>query len=79
MSAFAARLGEGRRSARGQKKTFATPLRMSARSRLEGAESPCRHGDLTICARDPKHDLHLSGTKVHYGTAGAAVHVVDVD
>ena len=52
---------------------------MSARSRLEGAESPCRHGDLTICARDPKHDLHLSGTKVHYGTAGAAVHVVDVD
>ncbi|MGR3718290.1 MAG: trimethylamine methyltransferase family protein [Thermohalobaculum sp.] len=35
--------------------------------------------DLTIHARDPKYDLHLSGTKVHYGTAGAAVHVVDVE
>ena len=33
--------------------------------------------DITLYARDPKHDLHLSGTKVHYGTAGAAVHIVD--
>ena len=35
--------------------------------------------DITLCARDPSHDMHLSGTKVHYGTAGAAVHMVDVD
>ncbi|MEM7505636.1 MAG: trimethylamine methyltransferase family protein [Pseudomonadota bacterium] len=35
--------------------------------------------DISLCARDPKHDLHLSGTKVHYGTAGAAVHMVDVE
>jgi len=35
--------------------------------------------DVTLCGRDPKFDLHLSGTKVHYGTAGAAVHMVDVD
>jgi len=35
--------------------------------------------DITLCARDPKHDMELSGTKVHYGTAGAAVHVVDVE
>jgi trimethylamine--corrinoid protein Co-methyltransferase len=35
--------------------------------------------DITLCARDPKRDLHLSGTKVHYGTAGAAVHIVDVE
>ena len=35
--------------------------------------------DITLCARNPKHDLHLSGTKVHYGTAGAAVHIVDVE
>jgi trimethylamine---corrinoid protein Co-methyltransferase len=35
--------------------------------------------DLTLFARDPKHDLHLGGTKVHYGTAGAAVHVVDLE
>lgn len=34
--------------------------------------------DLTLCARDPRHDLLLSGNRVHYGTAGAAVHVVDV-
>ncbi len=35
--------------------------------------------DITICGRDPRHDLLLSGNRVHYGTAGAAVHVVDVD
>lgn len=32
---------------------------------------------ITLAGRDPKHDLHLSGPKVHYGTAGAAVHIVD--
>ena len=35
--------------------------------------------DITLCAHEPKHDLHLSGAKVHYGTAGAAVHIVDVE
>ena len=35
--------------------------------------------NITLCGRDPKYDLHLSGTKVHFGTAGAAVHVVDVE
>jgi len=34
--------------------------------------------DVTLCARDPQYDLNLSGTRVHYGTAGAAVHMVDV-
>ncbi len=33
---------------------------------------------VTLCGRDPAHDLDLSGTRVHYGTAGAAVHMVDV-
>jgi len=33
---------------------------------------------LCLHARDPRHDLDLSGTRVHYGTAGAAVHMVDV-
>jgi trimethylamine--corrinoid protein Co-methyltransferase len=32
---------------------------------------------VTLCARDPAQDLHLSGNRVHYGTAGAAVHMVD--
>ncbi len=35
--------------------------------------------DITLHGRDPKHDLLLSGTRVHYGTAGAAVHVVDLE
>ncbi len=34
---------------------------------------------ITLHARDPRHDLDLSGTKVHYGTAGAAVHLVEPD
>lgn len=33
--------------------------------------------DITLFAQDPARDLHLSGSKVHFGTAGAAVHVVD--
>ena len=35
--------------------------------------------DLTLCGREEKHDLHLSGHRVHFGTAGAAVHVVDLE
>ncbi|MCW1932533.1 trimethylamine methyltransferase family protein [Pararhodobacter zhoushanensis] len=34
---------------------------------------------ITLHGRDPRHDLHLEGTRVHYGTAGAAVHVVDLE
>jgi trimethylamine--corrinoid protein Co-methyltransferase len=34
--------------------------------------------DLVLCSRDGQTDLDLSGQKVHYGTAGAAVHMVDV-
>ena len=34
---------------------------------------------VTLSGRDPKHDLDLTGNKVHYGTAGAAVHMVDVE
>lgn len=33
--------------------------------------------NITLHARDPKHDMHLTGSNVHFGTAGAAVHVVD--
>ena len=35
--------------------------------------------NITLHGRDAAHDLTLSGNKVHFGTAGAAVHVVDVD
>ncbi len=34
---------------------------------------------VTLYGRDPAHDLDLSGRRVHYGTAGAAVHIVDLD
>jgi trimethylamine--corrinoid protein Co-methyltransferase len=34
--------------------------------------------EITLFGRDPAYDMHLSGTRVHYGTAGAAVHLVDV-
>ena len=35
--------------------------------------------DITLHGRSPKHDLTLSGKRVHFGTAGAAVHLVDVE
>jgi len=35
--------------------------------------------DITLHGREEKHDLLLSGSRVHYGTAGAAVHVVDIE
>jgi len=35
--------------------------------------------DITLSGRDPQYDLQLIGHRVHYGTAGAAVHMVDVD
>ncbi|WP_419911407.1 trimethylamine methyltransferase family protein [Hoeflea sp.] len=35
--------------------------------------------NLTLCGQDPAHDMTLSGQKVHFGTAGAAVHIVDVE
>jgi trimethylamine--corrinoid protein Co-methyltransferase len=34
--------------------------------------------NITLHGRDPKYDLHLTGTNVHFGTAGAAVHIVDI-
>ncbi|NDH27157.1 MAG: methyltransferase, partial [Rhodobacteraceae bacterium] len=34
---------------------------------------------ITLYSRDGKNDLDLSGSNVHFGTAGAAVHVVDVE
>lgn len=33
--------------------------------------------DITLYARDPGFDLDLSGQRTHFGTAGAAVHIVD--
>ncbi len=35
--------------------------------------------NIVLHGQNPKHDMELSGNKVHFGTAGAAVHVVDSD
>lgn len=35
--------------------------------------------EVTLFGRDPAHDMHLHGNRVHYGTAGAAVHLIDVE
>ena len=35
--------------------------------------------NITLYGQNSKHDLLLSGSRVHYSTAGAAVHVVDVE
>jgi len=35
--------------------------------------------DVTLFGRDPAHDMALSDKRVYFGTAGAAVHVVDVE
>jgi trimethylamine--corrinoid protein Co-methyltransferase len=45
---------------------------------VEDTLARANHG-ITLHGRDPVHDLQLSGTRVHYGTAGAAVHMVDVE
>lgn len=33
---------------------------------------------ITLRGRNPVHDMDLGGSSVHYGTAGAAVHMVDI-
>jgi trimethylamine--corrinoid protein Co-methyltransferase len=35
--------------------------------------------NITLCGQQPKHDMRLADARVHYGTAGAAVHLVDVE
>ena len=35
--------------------------------------------NFVLHAANPKHDMELSDTKVHFGTAGAAVHIVDLE
>ena len=41
----------------------------------EAMDKCCRN--LTLHGQDPKHDLNLSGQKVHFSTAGAAVLIAD--
>jgi len=41
----------------------------------EAMDKCCRN--LTLYGQDPKHDMHLTGQKVHFSTAGAAVLIAD--
>jgi trimethylamine--corrinoid protein Co-methyltransferase len=42
------------------------------RSVVEDALNKCQR-ELTLYGQDPKHDLQLKGSRVHFSTAGAAV------
>ena len=64
MSAFGARAGDDGR-VRFSREVVDKALSLAAK-------------DITLCGRDAQFDLHLTGTRVHYGTAGAAVHLVDI-
>ncbi len=33
--------------------------------------------DIVLCGQDPRHDMELSRERIYFGTAGAAVHIVD--
>lgn len=34
---------------------------------------------ISLCGRDPRHDLILEGTRVHVGTGGSAINVIDIE
>lgn len=46
------------------------------RELIEATMATCAR-DITLHGQSPQHDMELSGRKVYFGTAGAAVHVVD--
>lgn len=47
------------------------------RTLVEDTIANCARG-FTLYGQDPKHDLDISGSRLYFGTAGAAVHIVDV-
>ena len=48
------------------------------RSLVEDALATARN-EVILCGRDPRHDIVLGGRRVHMGTGGAAVKVLDLD
>jgi trimethylamine--corrinoid protein Co-methyltransferase len=46
------------------------------RALVEDTLASCAR-NFVLHARDPKHDMEPSGNKVYFGTAGAAVHIVE--
>jgi trimethylamine--corrinoid protein Co-methyltransferase len=45
---------------------------------VEDALSKARN-EVLLCGRDPKHDIRLGGWRVHMGTGGAAIRVLDLN
>lgn len=48
------------------------------RNMVEDALAMAR-SEVVLCGRDPRHDITLSGQRVHMGTGGAAVKVLDLE
>jgi len=48
------------------------------RSLVEDTIASCAK-DFMLYGQNPEHDIHVSGSKLYFGTAGAAVHIVDVE
>ena len=47
------------------------------RGMVEDALATARN-EVVLCGRDPKHDIRLGGWRVHMGTGGAAVKILDL-
>jgi trimethylamine--corrinoid protein Co-methyltransferase len=45
---------------------------------IEDALTTARN-EVVLCGRDPKHDITLGGARVHMGTGGAAIKVLDLE
>ena len=52
-------------------------IRFPRRLVLETIKTAARN--FTLYGQDPRHDMVVQGRRVHYGTAGAAVHLIDVE
>jgi trimethylamine--corrinoid protein Co-methyltransferase len=48
------------------------------RAMVEDALATAR-SEVILCGRDPDHDISLGGTRVHMGTGGAAVKILDLE
>jgi trimethylamine--corrinoid protein Co-methyltransferase len=49
-----------------------------SRGMVEDALGNARN-EVVLCGRDPKHDIILGGTRVHMGTGGTAIKVLDLE
>lgn len=48
------------------------------RSLVEDVLASCAK-EVVLYGQDPQHDIEVSGSRVYFGTAGAAVHIVDIE